>query len=91
MKINLPKFPIHRSSTGNSFPCFGEEIGYSTIQALENEAVVDKPIPVGRSGRIFYQGSWWPARCTRPISLHSEAVVHVVGRQGLTLFVEPIS
>jgi membrane-bound ClpP family serine protease len=56
----------------------------------KSEAVVVKAIEPFRPGRIRFQGSWWSARCKRDITLLPGERVSVVGRQNITLLVEPM-
>jgi membrane protein implicated in regulation of membrane protease activity len=54
--------------------------------------VVDKVIAPNQPGRIKYQASYWPARLYQvggTIQLDSQQVVQVVGREGITLLVQP--
>lgn len=55
------------------------------------EATVVKAIEPFRTGQIRFQGSWWSARCQRDIVLQPGERVNVVGRQNITLLVEPIT
>ncbi|NEQ32408.1 MAG: hypothetical protein F6K04_15635 [Leptolyngbya sp. SIO4C5] len=55
----------------------------------DRAAVIANEIRPGQIGRVKYQASWWKARCEQNIFLPSETAVRVVGRQGLTLLVEP--
>ncbi|MGJ3247759.1 MAG: NfeD family protein [Elainellaceae cyanobacterium] len=54
------------------------------------EAIVEDTISPGREGRVHYQGSWWPARCFAELTLYPSTLVKVVGRQNITLLVEPV-
>jgi membrane protein implicated in regulation of membrane protease activity len=54
--------------------------------------VVDQVIAPNQPGRIKYQASYWPARLYQvkgAIQLDSQQVVQVVGREGITLLVQP--
>ncbi|NJR66079.1 MAG: hypothetical protein HC772_13360 [Leptolyngbyaceae cyanobacterium CRU_2_3] len=53
------------------------------------KAVVASTIQPYRTGRIKFQGSWWFARCDHDITLNPGETVHVIGRQNITLLVEP--
>lgn len=57
----------------------------------QNEATVVKAIEPFRTGQIRFQGSWWSARCQQDIVLRPGELVNVVGRQNITLLVEPIA
>jgi membrane protein implicated in regulation of membrane protease activity len=56
----------------------------------KSEAIVVKAIEPFRVGRIRFQGSWWSARCNHDITLQPGELVKVVGRQNITLLVEPM-
>jgi membrane protein implicated in regulation of membrane protease activity len=56
------------------------------------EAEVSQTIPKGGLGEVSYEGSYWSARCQiSDISVDKGQIVHVVGRQGNTLIVLPVS
>ncbi|HEY9657544.1 MAG TPA: NfeD family protein, partial [Allocoleopsis sp.] len=61
------------------------------VPSKSSKAIVDAAISPGRSGRIRYQGSWWSARCEQDITLSPGEEVRVVGRQNITLIVEPLA
>ncbi|MCC3597083.1 NfeD family protein [Microcoleus sp. PH2017_26_ELK_O_A] len=46
---------------------------------FNEEAVVDESIYPNQTGRVRFQGSWWPARCDR--------TVYVIGVDSITLLV----
>ncbi|MBW4581416.1 MAG: NfeD family protein [Tildeniella nuda ZEHNDER 1965/U140] len=56
----------------------------------EGDAVVTRTIAPGQTGQIKFQGSWWTARCLQGITLIPGMIVHVIGRQTITLYVEPM-
>ncbi|PSB06569.1 hypothetical protein C7B61_16880, partial [filamentous cyanobacterium CCP1] len=47
-------------------------------------------IQPGKNGRVRFQGSWWSARCEQDVTILPGEVVRVVGRQNITLIVEPM-
>lgn len=59
------------------------------VSYIVSEAIVVEPIQPQQLGRVQFDGSLWPARCEREITLAAGQSVCVVGRCGLTLLVEP--
>jgi membrane protein implicated in regulation of membrane protease activity len=55
----------------------------------QKKATVSTTIYPYKIGRIRFQGSWWSARCERNMTLDVGQVVQIVGRQNITLLVEP--
>jgi membrane protein implicated in regulation of membrane protease activity len=56
---------------------------------INKEARVEQSIVPGRKGRVYMDGSWWPARCDRSLILLPGTLVRVIGLRGITLLVEP--
>jgi membrane protein implicated in regulation of membrane protease activity len=56
---------------------------------FQKEAIVDETIHPRRSGRVYFQATWWPARCEKEITLETGDIVYVVGIYNITLLVEP--
>jgi len=56
---------------------------------FNEEAIVDEAIYPHRSGRVYFQATWWPARCEKEITLETGDIVYVVGIYNITLLVEP--
>ena len=54
---------------------------------FQKEAIVDETIYPHRSGRVYFQASWWPARCEEEIILEAGKTVYVVGIYNITLLV----
>lgn len=53
-------------------------------------AVVTDAIRPYRTGRVKFQGTWWPASCKQNVVLEPGTNVNVLDREGLTLIVEAI-
>lgn len=53
------------------------------------QAVVEKIIQPGQSGRVKFKASWWSARCPEAVTIPVGELVEVVGTEGITLLVEP--
>ncbi len=61
-----------------------------TFNELTGQATVDQLIQAGKMGRVRFQGSWWYAQCQQDTTLVPGQVVRVVGRDNITLLVEPV-
>ncbi|MGE5660076.1 MAG: NfeD family protein [Actinomycetota bacterium] len=68
-------------------------LGQKTVNrdfpGFNEEAIVDEPIYPYRLGRVYFQNTWWPARCEEVITLESGEIVYVVGMHNITLLVSP--
>jgi len=55
------------------------------------EATVSETI-VGpsREGRVYFRGTWWPARCEQFVTLKPGDTVQVIDMSNITLLVEPV-
>lgn len=79
-------------SRSNGMGPKGAEIkpGRMPQQESQQLAIVDETIVPYFGGRVRFQSSWWPALCLHNITLGPGEVVSVVGRDNITLLVEPI-
>ncbi|CBN57385.1 MULTISPECIES: NfeD family protein [Kamptonema] len=71
-------------TTGTSFSC-QKVVNHD----FNEEAIVDEPIYARRTGRVYFQSSWWPARCDQEITLETGDIVYVIGIDNITLLVTP--
>lgn len=61
--------------------------------AQPKTATVDRPIEANQRGRVYYEGTYWHARfysLNAQVQAEVASLVTVVGRQGLTLLVQPL-
>lgn len=65
---------------------------YNYSNEFAGEGIVDEAIagPYNK-GRVYFDCTWWPAKCDRPVVLLPGQVVRVLGIQGITLIVEPVN
>jgi hypothetical protein len=61
------------------------------LNLLVGKAIVDAIIEPSKNGRVRFQGSWWSARCEQETTIFPGEMVRVVGRQNITLIVEPVT
>jgi membrane protein implicated in regulation of membrane protease activity len=61
----------------------------SLEQELNQEAIVMQVIRPGKQWRVHYSGSYWNARSLQATPLQPGDIVYVIGRQNITLIVEP--
>ena len=43
-----------------------------------------------REGRVYFRGTWWPARCDEFVTLKPGEPVQVIDMNNITLLVEPV-
>ncbi|MEY3870265.1 MAG: hypothetical protein RLZZ338_4159 [Cyanobacteriota bacterium] len=55
------------------------------------EGIVDQAIYPYRKGRVYYNGTWWPARCPENVTLAPGEVVEVIYIENITVWVRPFS
>lgn len=61
-----------------------------SLLADDQEGQTLTEIPAGESGRVLYEGNSWRAKCAdENLTINSEEVVYIVGKQGTTLIVLP--
>jgi len=60
------------------------------LLGLTGEAKVSETI-VGpyQEGRVYFRGTWWPARCEQFVTLKPGDTVQVIDMSNITLLVEP--
>ncbi|HEY9738401.1 MAG TPA: NfeD family protein [Trichocoleus sp.] len=66
-----------------------------TVELFEKPgtAKVDRIITVDQRGRVYYEGTYWHARfyvLNHQVQSEVASLVTVIGRQGLTLLVQPL-
>jgi hypothetical protein len=61
------------------------------LEVSETTAIVIQAIRPGELGRVNYQATSWPARCAHNVVLLPDDIVHVTGRDNITLLVEPVA
>jgi membrane protein implicated in regulation of membrane protease activity len=68
------------------------DLGLSVISShREREAIAESIILPGQTGRIRFRGTTWKARCINiNIKIAANDIVEVIGRNGLTLLIEPL-
>jgi|GEM_PF-2313254 len=54
-------------------------------------AIVETSILPGQVGRVWFKGSWWPARCPQELALFQGQSVRVIDIDRITLIVEPLA
>lgn len=58
------------------------------LDATEAETLTE--IPMGRTGRVLYEGNSWAAQCDDPgLAIAAHQKVYIVARKGTTLIVMP--
>lgn len=58
------------------------------LDATEAETLTE--IPMGRTGRVLYEGNSWAAQCDDPgVAIAAHQKVYIVARKGTTLIVMP--
>ena len=61
------------------------------LLGFTGEATVSQTI-VGpyQEGRVYFRGTWWPARCDEFVTLKPGDTVQVIDMSNITLLVEPV-
>lgn len=57
----------------------------------KNTAIVDEKIAPNQSGRVRFQGSYWPAECRQGITVNPGESVRIIGIRNITLLAEAIA
>ena len=83
---NVRAFEPVKRRVGHFLPSIG---GDDHLHEWFN-AVVTQTIRPNSTGRVKANGSWWSARCGRSLVLKPGTLVNVVGRDNITLIVEPV-
>lgn len=63
-------------------------------QPFQGQGIVTRTIHTQFPGRLYFQATYWPARLANPVEdvvLQPGQTVDVVGREGLTLLIQPES
>jgi hypothetical protein len=62
------------------------------IQKVNSDSigVVEATVSANKGGRVKFLATSWPAKCVKDVALEVGTEVVVVGRQGITLLVEPV-
>lgn len=83
--LSLPKkSPSNRSKTN-------QRLDDIDVNEFDCEAIVEEIILPRKTGRIYFKGTSWPARCKQDITFKPDETVRVTHISNITLFVEPVS
>lgn len=61
---------------------------------FQGSGTVDRTVQSQNPGRVYFQATYWPTRLANsnsPQPLPPGSCVQVLGRDGLTLFVQPVN
>lgn len=83
------RFVVKPQSEASHYP--GKIAARTGLSYLNGLAVVSKTIYPHQRGRVYLQGSWWPAICEQNLVLLPDTTVFVTGISGITLIVRPNS
>jgi len=61
------------------------------LKRFNGLAIVDELIHPAARGRVRFRSSLWPARCEQLTSICQGRTVEVIGVEGITLVVRPVS
>lgn len=62
----------------------------ATDSSFYGKGIVSETIAPHRTERVQFQGSWWSALCEQEVTLTPGKIVQVIGRQNITLLVQPL-
>lgn len=88
----IPEFQT--PSAGNSNSQINENLDILPgvfLEVSETTAIVAQVIRPGELGRVNYQATSWPARCIHDVILSPDDIVQVIGRDNITLLVQPVA
>ena len=64
------------------------------LSLIQRQGRIDRQVTVQNPGRVYFYATYWPARLSQTATLNElnpGDQVEVVGREGLTLLVKPLS
>lgn len=62
------------------------------MEWFQGEGVVSQTIYPNRKGRVYFRGTWWPAKCCDNSTLEPDEIVEVIGNdnESITLLVQAL-
>jgi membrane protein implicated in regulation of membrane protease activity len=68
-----------------------QQLNTTYFKDTDDLATVSDTIRPYQPGQIYYQGTWWTAKCYQNTVLVPDTVVRVIGLQNITCIVEPVA